>query len=36
MRRVPARDIVKAGDDFAQDCANRLEALFPLWTLYAN
>jgi uncharacterized protein (TIGR02453 family) len=36
MRRVPAEEIVKAGDGFVADCADRLEALFPLWAVYAG
>ncbi len=35
MRRVPAGDIVRAGDGFATACAERLAELFPLWQLYA-
>jgi uncharacterized protein (TIGR02453 family) len=36
LRRMPAAEIVKAGDGFAVDCADRLDALFPLWVLYAG
>jgi uncharacterized protein (TIGR02453 family) len=36
LRRVPAGDIVKAGGAFVTDCAERLQALFPLWSLYAG
>nr|WP_294543315.1 DUF2461 family protein [uncultured Rhodopila sp.] len=36
MRRVPAEEIVRAGDGFVADCADRLEALFPLWAVYAG
>jgi uncharacterized protein (TIGR02453 family) len=36
MRRVPADEVVRAGDGFVTDCADRLEALFPLWALYAG
>jgi uncharacterized protein (TIGR02453 family) len=35
MRRVPAKDIVAAGENFAAECAERLAALYPLWKLYA-
>jgi uncharacterized protein (TIGR02453 family) len=36
MRRVPAEEVVNAGDAFVLDCADRLAALFPLWAIYAG
>ena len=36
MRRVAAEEIVTVGEKFALDCADRLEALFPLWAVYAG